>query len=163
MPHSSTVSSPPLFLSLRTLRSLVPVHPMPWKTQLSPGGPRTWPSCCPWCCGCGTAACWHSPRLAFCSLTASQQQTTTDWQTHICIKEKAKHEMISFLLSNACCTFISLWILSLWFLLSLFVLILWKLCCFIVLLRFLHCSCVLKLWSTIHVWLCVPFGLAEKN
>lgn len=135
---------------------------MPWRTQLCPGGPWTWPPCCPCCCGCGTAACWRPPRRAFCSLAASRRQTTTDWQTHICIKEKAKHEVISFLLRNTCRTFISLWILSLlWFLLWLFLSTLWKLCRLVVF--FLRCSSVLKLWSTIHVWPCVLFGLAEKR
>lgn len=90
-------------------------------------------------------------------------KTTMDWQTHICKKGKSKTRSYILLLSNTCCTFISLWIPSLLlFLLSFHFMICGRLvvlfCLFVC---FLHCSCVLKQWPTIcvnSVWQCVLFG-----
>lgn len=145
---------------------MVQVHPMPsWETQLSPGSPQAWPLCCPRCCGCGTAACWGSPRRASCSLTASQLQTTMDWQTHICIKEKAKQEIISFFSVNPVVRlFPSGFYLSFDSSFDFFKWFFWEALLFYCFVFLLNCSCVLKRWSAIRgnsVWQCVLFGLKK--
>lgn len=92
---------------------MVQVRPTPsWETQLSPGDLQARPLFCPRCSGCATAPCGGSPLRVSCSLSASQQQTTTDWYTYL-YKRKSKTRNYIPLLSKPCCTFISFWIQSL--------------------------------------------------
>lgn len=99
-------------------------------------------------------------------LVVAQRQATMDWQIHICIKEKAKQETISFLLSNLLYFNFPLDSLSFDSHFDFFNYFLEKHCCFIVFTSLSHCSCVLKWWPSlrvISVWLCVPFGFVENK